>query len=106
MTSSLPGFAGYETFRIWRSDPAQWLPIALDIARSHGLACAAPHVFSTGTNVVVADGPVFVDGSLIVRDRNEGPRNTLALMLQRRLLQPAVEWLDTAVKPASVVVPT
>ena len=54
MTSSLPGFAGYETFRIWRADPAQWLPIALDIARSHGLACAAPHVFSTGTNVVVA----------------------------------------------------
>ena len=54
MTSSLPGFAGYETFRIWRADPAQWLPIALDIARSHSLACAAPHVFSTGTNVVVA----------------------------------------------------
>ena len=27
---------------------------ALDIARSHGLACTAPHVFSTGTNLVVA----------------------------------------------------
>jgi hygromycin-B 7''-O-kinase len=37
-----------------RADPAQWLPIALDIISSHGLACAAPHVFATGTNVVVA----------------------------------------------------
>jgi hygromycin-B 7''-O-kinase len=54
MTASLPAFTGYEPFRIWRADPAQWLPIALDIARSHGLTCAAPHVFATGTNVVVA----------------------------------------------------
>src|SRR5215216_478186 len=54
MTASLPSFTGYEPFRAWRADPAQWLPIALDIARSHGLACAAPHVFTTGTNVVVA----------------------------------------------------
>jgi hygromycin-B 7''-O-kinase len=54
MIASLPAFTGYEPFRIWRADPAQWLPIALDIARSHGLACAAPHVFATGTNVVVA----------------------------------------------------
>ena len=35
-------------------DPAQWLPIALDIISSHGLTCAAPHVFGTGTNVVMA----------------------------------------------------
>jgi hygromycin-B 7''-O-kinase len=54
MTASLPAFASYEEFRPFRADPAQWLPIALDIARSHGLACAAPHVFATGTNVVVA----------------------------------------------------
>src|SRR5215207_596112 len=54
MIASLPAFTGYEPFRIWRADPSQWLPIALDIARSHGLACAAPHVFATGTNVVVA----------------------------------------------------
>ena len=52
MTASLPAFTDYEPFRVWRADPAQWLPIALDIARSHGLACAAPHVFATGTNVV------------------------------------------------------
>jgi hygromycin-B 7''-O-kinase len=54
MTASLPAFTDYERFRAWHADPAQWLPIALDIARCHGLACAAPHVFSTGTNVVVA----------------------------------------------------
>ena len=54
MTASLPAFTDYEPFRAWRADPAQWLPIALDIARSHGLACAAPHVFATGTNLVLA----------------------------------------------------
>ncbi|MFG3597246.1 aminoglycoside phosphotransferase family protein [Bradyrhizobium sp. RDI18] len=54
MTASLPPFAGYEPFRAFRADPAQWLPIARDIARGHGLVCAAPHVFSTGTNLVIA----------------------------------------------------
>ncbi|XSC43926.1 aminoglycoside phosphotransferase family protein [Bradyrhizobium sp. RDT10] len=54
MTASLPAFTDYEPFRVWHADPAQWLPIALDIARSHGLAYAAPHVFATGTNVVMA----------------------------------------------------
>ncbi|MEH2523822.1 MULTISPECIES: aminoglycoside phosphotransferase family protein [unclassified Bradyrhizobium] len=54
MTASLPAFTDYEPFRAWREEPAQWVPIALDIARSHGLACAAPHVFATGTNVVMA----------------------------------------------------
>lgn len=54
MTASLPTFADYEPFRSWREQPARWLPIALDLARSHGLACASPHVFATGTNVVLA----------------------------------------------------
>ena len=54
MAPSFPLFTDYEPFRAWRADPAQWLPIALDIARSHGLACAAPHAFATGTNVVMA----------------------------------------------------
>jgi hygromycin-B 7''-O-kinase len=62
MTASLPAFTDYEPFRAWRADPAQWLPIALDIARGRGLACAAPHVFSTGTNVVVA-----LDENLILK---------------------------------------
>ena len=54
MTGSLPTFADYETFRTFRTDPSQWLPIALDIARSHGWAATAPHVFTTGTNLVMA----------------------------------------------------
>jgi hygromycin-B 7''-O-kinase len=29
------------------------LPVALDIARGHGLTCTAPQIFSTGTNLVV-----------------------------------------------------
>jgi hygromycin-B 7''-O-kinase len=62
MTASLPAFTDYEPFRAWRADPAQWLPIALDIARSHGLACAAPHAFATGTNVVVG-----LDENLILK---------------------------------------
>lgn len=54
MTASLPAFTDYEPFRTWRADPAQWLPIARDIARSHGLAWSAPHIFATGTNLVLA----------------------------------------------------
>jgi hygromycin-B 7''-O-kinase len=51
--ASLPSFADHEALRTFRAEPAQWLPIALDIAR-HGLAGTAPHVFSTGTNLVMA----------------------------------------------------
>jgi len=54
MTASLPAFTGYEELHAWRADPSQWLPIAHDIARSHGLACTTPHVFATGTNIVIA----------------------------------------------------
>lgn len=54
MAASLPPFTDYEPFRPWRADPSQWLPIARDIARSHGLACTAPHIFATGTNLVLA----------------------------------------------------
>jgi hygromycin-B 7''-O-kinase len=53
MTASLPAFIDYEGFSPFRADPTQWLPIAHDIARSHGLACTAPHVFATGTNLVL-----------------------------------------------------
>jgi hygromycin-B 7''-O-kinase len=53
MTVSLPDFTEYEAFRDWRADASRWLPVAIDIADSHGLSCTAPHVFSTGTNLVV-----------------------------------------------------
>jgi hygromycin-B 7''-O-kinase len=53
MTLSLPNLTSLESFAALRADPSQWLPIAIDIARSHSLPCADLHVFSTGTNLVV-----------------------------------------------------
>lgn len=52
----LPALADAESFRAFRSNPSQWLGIALDIARGHGLDVSAPHVFATGTNLVVGLG--------------------------------------------------
>jgi hygromycin-B 7''-O-kinase len=54
MTAALPAFTNYEAFSPFRGDPAQWLPIAYDIAGGHGLACTMSHVFATGTNLVLA----------------------------------------------------
>jgi hygromycin-B 7''-O-kinase len=54
MIASLPAVIDDETFPAFRADPAQWLPVARDIVRGHGLACASPHVFAAGTNLVLA----------------------------------------------------
>jgi hygromycin-B 7''-O-kinase len=54
INQSLPGLIDFETFRTWRADTSRWLPVAIDIARSHGLAATAPQIFATGTNLVVA----------------------------------------------------
>src|SRR5258708_30401789 len=51
---SLPSLSNFEAFQAWRADASQCLSVALDIARSHGLPHADPHLFSTGTNLVVA----------------------------------------------------
>ena len=51
---SLPGVKNFEAFQAWRADAAQCLPAARDIARSHGLPHGEAHLFSTGTNLVVA----------------------------------------------------
>jgi hygromycin-B 7''-O-kinase len=56
MSMSLPQFGDAAAFRAFRADPPRWLPIAIDIARSHGLDVSAPHVFATGTNLVVGFG--------------------------------------------------
>lgn len=56
----LPHFADAKSFRAWRADPAQWLGIALDIARGHGLDVSALHVFATGTNLVVGFGDKLI----------------------------------------------
>jgi hygromycin-B 7''-O-kinase len=59
---SLPRLADFEAFRTWRAVASNWLPVALDIVGSHGLASAAPHIFATGTNIVVA-----LDSRLILK---------------------------------------
>jgi len=51
---SLPAVKNIEAYEAWRADPSQCLPAALDIARSHGLPDGEAHLFSTGTNLVVA----------------------------------------------------
>ena len=58
----LPPIADYDTYRAWRSDASRFLPVVRDIADAHALPCAAPHVFSTGTNLVVG-----LDGDLILK---------------------------------------
>jgi len=47
-------------FDAWRANPSEWLPIAVDVARSHSLSCADPHVFSNGSNLVVGLDPQLV----------------------------------------------
>jgi hygromycin-B 7''-O-kinase len=51
---TLPKLETIAAFRAWRADPSQCLPVARDIARSHGLPHGDPHLFLTGTNLVVA----------------------------------------------------
>ncbi|MDE5446851.1 phosphotransferase [Bradyrhizobium sp. CSA207] len=59
-SQKLPAFIDAESFRAWRPASPQWLPIALDIARSHGLDTSAPHVFGTGTNLVLGLGDKLI----------------------------------------------
>lgn len=58
--NELPAFTDAESFRAFRSASSQWLPVALDIARGHGLDTSAPHVFATGTNLVVGLGEKLI----------------------------------------------
>jgi hygromycin-B 7''-O-kinase len=52
--NSFPTMTSVEAFHAWRADPSRWLPAAMDIARDHGLPHTEPHIFPTGTNLVVA----------------------------------------------------
>jgi hygromycin-B 7''-O-kinase len=54
MVYSLPDVTSADAFRAWRAEPSRWLPLAIDIARSHSLAHEAIEPFSTGTNLVLA----------------------------------------------------
>lgn len=58
----LPSLTDYDAYRAWRGDTSRWLPVVRDIVDGHGLPCDAPHVFSTGTNLVVGLG-----GDLILK---------------------------------------
>ncbi|QPF84313.1 aminoglycoside 3'-phosphotransferase/choline kinase family protein [Bradyrhizobium genosp. L] len=58
----LPSITDYDSYRAWRGDTSRFLPIVREIAESHGLACITPHVFSTGTNLVVG-----LDDGLILK---------------------------------------
>jgi hygromycin-B 7''-O-kinase len=62
MTANLPNVKNIEAFRAWRADASRCLAAALDIARSHGLPHGDPHLFSNGTNLVVA-----LDDKLILK---------------------------------------
>jgi hygromycin-B 7''-O-kinase len=59
---ALPDVKNIEAFDAWRAEPSQCLPAALDIARGHGLPCGDPHLFATGTNLVVA-----LDDALVLK---------------------------------------
>jgi len=59
---ALPSVKNIEAFDAWRAEPSQCLPAALDIARGHGLPCGDPHLFATGTNLVVA-----LDDALVLK---------------------------------------
>jgi hygromycin-B 7''-O-kinase len=53
---SPPALTDIVAFRAYRGEPARWLPMARDIAASHGVAWSEPAVFATGTNLVVGLG--------------------------------------------------
>jgi hygromycin-B 7''-O-kinase len=59
---ALPDVKNIEAFDAWRAEPSHCLPAALDIARSHGLPCGDPHLFATGSNLVVA-----LDDALVLK---------------------------------------
>lgn len=51
-----PRLAGAAAFRSFRADPQHWLPLARDIAESHGYCGSELVPFSTGTNPVASLG--------------------------------------------------
>ena len=60
MTVSLPSFEDYETFQRLARRPVAMAAGGIDIAHSHGLKPATPHVFTTGTNLVVGLGDELI----------------------------------------------
>jgi hygromycin-B 7''-O-kinase len=92
MLHSLPAVQDIAAFQAWRADTSQCLAAALDIARSHGLPHANPHLFSTGTNLVVAldDGLILKLFPPLLRSQFVSERLSLSL-LRGRLSVPIPE---------------
>src|SRR3979490_2134582 len=86
---SLPSLSSFEAFRAWRTNASQCLPVALDIARSHGLPHGDPHLFSTGTNLVVAlnDGLVLKLFPPMLRRQFVSERTSLSQLRGRLSVQ-------------------
>jgi len=65
-----------------RREPVRWLPAALDIAGTHRLPSADPHVFAGGTNLVVGlgDGLVLKIFPPFLRHQFEAERLSLAVL--------------------------
>ena len=82
MLHSLPAVQDIAAFLAWRADTSQCLAAALDIARSHGLPHADPHLFSTGTNLVVAldDGLILKLFPPLLRSQFVSERLSLSLL--------------------------
>src|ERR1700744_5395513 len=59
---SLPEFTEIAAYHAWRADVSQWLPAALDVARSRGLPHDGARPFATGTNLVVG-----LDDNLVLK---------------------------------------
>ena len=92
MLHSLPAVQDIAAFQAWRADTSQCLAAALDIARNHGLPHADPHLFSTGTNLVVAldDGLILKLFPPLLRSQFVSERLSLSL-LRGRLSVPIPE---------------
>jgi hygromycin-B 7''-O-kinase len=91
---SLPSLSSFEAFQAWRADASRCLPVARDIARSHGLTHANPQLFLTGTNLVVGIGQEFILKIFppILRDQFVSERIALT-QLRGRLSVPIPEIL-------------
>jgi hygromycin-B 7''-O-kinase len=89
---SLPSPSNFEAYQAWRADASQYLPVVLDIARSHGMPYADPHLFPTGTNLVVAldHGLVLKIFPPILRDQFISERTSLS-QLRGRIRVPIPE---------------
>jgi hygromycin-B 7''-O-kinase len=80
--TSLPNPPTFQAYQAWRADTSHWLPVTLDIAHGHGLPTASPHIFATGTNLVIGlgDDVILKMFPPIYRDKFVSERVSLTLL--------------------------